>query len=47
MNTYQLVDKNSDIIITCSGNSEEEAIDFVKKRVKCINTEFRLEEVEE
>ena len=41
---YALVDKNSDIVIICSGENEKDVIERVKDRLKDFDTSFRLEE---
>ena len=46
MKTYNLIDKNSDIVIIASGENEEETRENVKDRIRFIDT-FRIEAVNE
>ena len=51
MKTYNLVDKNSSIVITVSGESEEEVIEKLKERLEYMLHNglegLEIEEVEE
>ena len=46
MKTFNFIDKNSSIVITCSADDEQEAINLVKDRIKNFDC-FRVEILEE
>lgn len=46
MKTYNLIDKNSDIVIIVSGENEEDTLEFVKERLDCLD-QFYIEEVDD
>lgn len=45
--TYSFIDKHTDIVIIASGKDEKEALKSVKERIKYIDTDFRVEVLED
>ena len=43
---FHIIDKDSDVVIICTGKDEDDAREYVKERVKCLDTRFYVKDDE-